>query len=77
MNLLARLENMHVTYGDDIFRETADALGLEQLVSDKLYRALVLSAFGTSAQKEQIIIEALEVYELTRLAEVRAEMGNA
>lgn len=80
MNLLSRLENMHVTYGDDIFRESADALALEQLLSDKLYRALVSSVSFTRLLESQndkttaIIIEALTFYETARMTEVSAQV---
>lgn len=71
MNLLSRLERMHETYGDEVFQEAADALSLEQLISDKLYRSLLLSLSSSRSDRiNEIISEAMQSYEMNRLSEI-------
>lgn len=78
MNLLARLENMYQAYGDEVFREASEALSLEQLISDKLYRSLLLSLSGEelTERTSSIINEALASYELARLIDVTKHGNN-
>ena len=77
MNLLARLENLHQAYGDDVFREAADALSLEQLVADKLYRSLLLALSGDKSEKTSAIIdEALKAYEIARVLDITKNRGG-
>lgn len=74
MNLLSRLEHMYQTYGDEIFRESSDALALEQLLSDKLYRSLLLALSGDKSDKSTAIIEeSLHFYEFSRVIEISRE----
>lgn len=63
---------MYQTYGDEVFREASEAISLEQLISDKLYRSLLLSLSNTetSERTNSIINEALASYELARLIDI-------
>lgn len=77
MNILSRLEQMYQTYGDEIFRESSDALALEQLLSDKLYRSLLLALSSEKNDKStEIIEESLHFYELSRLIEISKEFKD-
>lgn len=74
MNMLQRLEERYRISGDTTIRDAADSLALEQLLADKLYRALLMSLGGSKNETNQRIIdEALIYYETCRMYEVHDE----
>lgn len=71
MDLLSRLESLFESTDNALIREASDAIALERLLSDKLYRALKMSESGDhSVPNQSIIDEAMFFYELSRLKEI-------
>jgi hypothetical protein len=74
VKLIDKLDAFFEQSGNLLIRDASDALTLEQLISDKLYRALLLSVKTESViGKNSIIEEALVFYETSRLIEVLPE----
>jgi hypothetical protein len=74
MDIIQRLDAHFDQSGERIFRDASDALFLEKLLSDKLYRALILclgSKEGPS--RDAVTNEALVFYETSRVFEVLPE----
>lgn len=74
MNLPDELDKLFDQCKMPLVRKASEALVLEELLSDKLYRALVLSLKTNLTGKEKDIIdEALVFYETSRLIGVLPE----
>lgn len=74
MSLSRELKEFIEHSTNSLVQQVGDALLLEQLLSDKLYRALVVSTKPTVSDGDQRIIdEALTFYETSRFIEVLPE----
>jgi hypothetical protein len=74
MSLSRELKEFIEHSTNSLVQQVGDALLLEQLLSDKLYRALVISTKPAVSDGDQKIIdEALTFYETSRFIEVLPE----
>jgi hypothetical protein len=74
MSLSRELKEFIEHSTNSLVQQVGDALLLEQLLSDKLYRALVISTKpAVSDGDKKIIDEALTFYETSRFIEVLPE----
>jgi hypothetical protein len=74
VKLVNQLDALFQESGNIVIRNASDALALEQLISDKLYRALLVSMKPNASSSDNgIIEEALVFYETSRLIEVLPE----